>query len=95
VHNVEYLLTYLPTLQGAFQQRGTIHNHQLTTTRGSAARRRAANPAWDDEAAIGHCVRSFRNDVAVWWEEAISSDNSPKMLRALTKNWEEFEVVFR
>jgi hypothetical protein len=30
------------------------------------ARRKAANPAWNDEAAIGHCVRSFRNHVAVW-----------------------------
>jgi hypothetical protein len=58
-------------------------------------RRRAANPAWNDKAAIGHCVRSFRNNVAGWWEEAIPSDNSPKTLRALTKNWEEFEVVFR
>jgi hypothetical protein len=57
------------------------------------ARRRAANPAWNNEAAIGH--RSFRNDVAGWWEEAVPSDNSPKTLRALTKNWEEFEVVFR
>jgi hypothetical protein len=31
------------------------------------ARRKAANPAWNDEAAIGHWVRSFRNNVAVWW----------------------------
>jgi hypothetical protein len=35
------------------------------------ARRKAANPPWNDEVAIGHCVRSFRNDVAVWWEEAV------------------------
>jgi hypothetical protein len=57
------------------------------------ARRKAANPAWNDKAAIGHCVRSFRNNVAVWWEEAIPSDNSPKRLRALTTNWKEFEIA--
>jgi hypothetical protein len=45
------------------------------------ARRKAANPELNDEAAIGHCVRSFRNDVVVWWEEAVPSDNSPKMLK--------------
>jgi hypothetical protein len=50
-------------------------------------RRRVANPAWNDKAAIGHCIRSFRNDVAVWWEEAIPSDNSPKRLKALTTSW--------
>jgi hypothetical protein len=59
------------------------------------ARRKAANPAWNNEAAIGHGVRSFRNDVAVWWEEAIPSDNSPKMLKVITTNWKEFEIVFR
>jgi hypothetical protein len=47
------------------------------------------------KAAIGHCVRSFRNHVAVWWEEAIPSDNSPKRLKALTTNWKEFEIAFR
>jgi hypothetical protein len=40
-------------------------------------------------------VRSFRNDVAVWWEEAIPSDNSPKMLKVITTNWKRFEIVFR
>jgi hypothetical protein len=59
------------------------------------AGRKAANPAWNDEAAIIHCVRRFRNDVAVWWEEAIPSDNSPKMLKMITTNWKEFEIVFR
>jgi hypothetical protein len=59
------------------------------------ARRKAANPAWNDKAAIGHCVRSFRNNVAVWLEEAIPSDNSPKMLKVITTNWKEFEIVFR
>jgi hypothetical protein len=59
------------------------------------ARRKAANPAWNDKADIGHCIRSFRNDVAVWWEEAIPSDNSPKMLQVITTNWREFEIVFR
>jgi hypothetical protein len=59
------------------------------------ARRKAANPAWNDEAAVGHCARSFRNNVAVWWEEAIPSDNSPKMLKVITTNWKEFEIVFR
>jgi hypothetical protein len=28
------------------------------------ARRKAANPAWNKEAAIRHCVRSFKNNVA-------------------------------
>jgi hypothetical protein len=32
---------------------------------------RAANPNWKDEAALGHCVRSFSNNVAVWWVGAI------------------------
>jgi hypothetical protein len=59
------------------------------------ARRRAAKPAWNDQAAIGHCVRSFRNDVAVWWEETIPSDNSPKRLKAIVTSRKEFEVVFR
>jgi hypothetical protein len=59
------------------------------------ARRKAAYPAWNDKVAIGHCVRSLRNDVAVWWEEAIPSDNSPKRLKALTTNWKEFEIAFR
>jgi hypothetical protein len=59
------------------------------------ATRKAANPASNDEAAIGRCVRSFRSDVAVWWEEAIPSDNSPKRLKALTTNWKEFEIAFR
>jgi hypothetical protein len=59
------------------------------------ARRKAANPAWNNKAAIGNCVRSFRNDVAVWWEEAIPSDNSPKILKVITTNWKEFEIVFR
>jgi hypothetical protein len=59
------------------------------------ARRKAANPAWNNEASIGHCVRSFRNNVAVWWEEAVPSDNSPKMLKMITTHWKEFEIVFR
>jgi hypothetical protein len=53
------------------------------------ARSKAANPAWNDEAAIGYCIRSFRNDVAVWWEEALASDNSPKMLKEITTNCKE------
>jgi hypothetical protein len=59
------------------------------------ARRKAVNPAWIDEAAIGHCVRSFRNDVAVLWEEDIPSDNSLKMLKVIMTSWKEFEIVFR
>jgi hypothetical protein len=59
------------------------------------ARRRAANPDWDDAAAIGHCVRIFRNNVAVWWEEVIPSDNSPRKLKEVTTSWEQFETFFR
>jgi hypothetical protein len=58
------------------------------------ARRRAANPAWNNAAAIGHYVRSFRNNIAVWWEEVIASDNSQKKLKELTTSWEQFEIVF-
>jgi hypothetical protein len=36
------------------------------------ARRTAANPAWNDKAAIRHCVRSFRN----LNEPTISADRS-------------------
>jgi hypothetical protein len=59
------------------------------------ARRKAANPAWNNEAAIRHCVRSFRNNVAVWWEKAVPSDKSPKMLKEITTNWKKFEIIFR
>jgi hypothetical protein len=59
------------------------------------ARRKAANPAWNDKASIGHCVRSFGNNVAVWWKKAIPSDKSSKMLKVMTTNWKEFEIVFR
>jgi hypothetical protein len=45
------------------------------------ARRKAANPPWNNKDAIGHCIRSFRN--------------SPKRLKALTTNWKEFEIAFR
>jgi hypothetical protein len=31
----------------------------------------------------------------VWWEEAILSENSPKMLKEITTNWKEFEIIFR
>jgi hypothetical protein len=58
-------------------------------------RRRAANPDWDDAAAIRHCVRSFRNHVAVWWEEVIPSDNSPKQLKKMTTSWEQIKTAFR
>jgi hypothetical protein len=58
-------------------------------------RRRAANPDWDDGATIAHCTRSFRNDVAVWWQEVVPSDNSPKQLKKINTSWERFERVFR
>jgi hypothetical protein len=50
-------------------------------------RRRTANPDWDDAATIAHCVRSFRNDVAVWWQEVVPSDNSPKQLKKINTSW--------
>jgi hypothetical protein len=31
----------------------------------------------------------------VWWEEAVPSDNSPKMLKEIKTNWKEFEIIFR
>jgi hypothetical protein len=65
------------------EYKGTKHIGATDLLR-EMARRRAANPAWDDAAAIGHCVRSFRNDVAVWWDEVIPSDNSPKKLKEVT-----------
>jgi hypothetical protein len=76
------------------EYKGTKHIGATDLLR-EMARRRAANPAWNNAAAIGHCVRCFRNNVAVWWEEVIPSDNSPKKLKELTTSWEEFEILFR
>jgi hypothetical protein len=45
--------------------------------------RRTANLDWDDAAAIANCARSFRNKVAVWWQEVVPSDNSPKQLKKI------------
>jgi hypothetical protein len=58
-------------------------------------RRRTANPDWDNAATIAHCARSFRNDVAVWWQEVVPSDNSPKQLKKINTSWERFERIFR
>jgi hypothetical protein len=58
-------------------------------------RRRAANLDRDDAATIAHCARSFRNDVAVWWQEVVPSDNSPKQLKKINTSWERFKRVFR
>jgi hypothetical protein len=58
-------------------------------------RRRAANPDRDDAATIAHCARSIRNEVAVWWQEVVPSDNSPKQLKKINRSWERFESVFR
>jgi hypothetical protein len=57
--------------------------------------RRTANPDWDDAATIAHCARSFRNDVAVWWQEVVPSDNSPKQLKKIKTSWEQFKRIFR
>jgi hypothetical protein len=58
-------------------------------------RRRTANPDWDDAATIAHCARIFRNNVAVWWQEVVPSDNSPKQLKKINTSWERFERIFR
>jgi hypothetical protein len=50
--------------------------------------RRAANPDWDDAATKAHCARSFRNDVAVWWQEVVPADNSPRQFKKNHKPWE-------
>jgi hypothetical protein len=57
-------------------------------------RRRTANPDWDAAATIAHCARSFRNDVTVWWQEVVPSDNSPKQLKKINTLWEQFERIF-
>jgi hypothetical protein len=58
-------------------------------------RRRTANPDWDDAATIAHCARSFRNDIAVWWQEVVPSDNSLKQVKKINTSLERFERIFR
>jgi hypothetical protein len=58
-------------------------------------RRRIANSDWENAATIAHCARSFRNDVAVWWQEVVPSDNSPKQLKKINTSWEQFKRIFR
>jgi hypothetical protein len=58
-------------------------------------RRRAANPDWDDAATIAHCARSFRNNFAVWWQEVVPADNSPRQFKKINTSWERFKNLFR
>jgi hypothetical protein len=53
-------------------------------------RRQTANPDWEDTETIAHCARSFRNDIAVWWQEVVPCDNSPRQLKKIKTSWERF-----
>jgi hypothetical protein len=77
------LLTISGNRETREDRRGTKHIGATDLLK-EMTRRRAANPDWNDAAAIGHCARSFRNDFAVWWEEIVPSDNSPKQLKKIS-----------
>jgi hypothetical protein len=88
------LLTFSGNRETKEDRSGTKHIGATDLLK-EMTRIRAANPDWDDATTIAHCARSFRNDVAVWWQEVVPSDNSPKQLRKINTSWERFEGVFR
>jgi hypothetical protein len=85
------LLTFSGNRETREDRRGTKYI-RATDLLKEMTRRRAANPDWDDAAAIRHCARSFRTDVAVWLEEVIPSDNSPKQLKKINTSLERFKA---
>jgi hypothetical protein len=87
------LLTFSGNRETKEDRSGTKHIG-ATDLLNEMTRRRTANPDWDDAATIAHCARSFRNDVAVWWQEVVPSDNSPKQLKKINTLWEQFERIF-
>jgi hypothetical protein len=88
------LLTFSGNRETKEDRSGTKHSGATDLLK-EMTRRRAANQDWDDAATIAHCARSFRNDVAVWWQEIVPSDNSPKQLKKINTSWERFKRVFR
>jgi hypothetical protein len=79
------LLTFSGNRETKEDRSGTKHIGSTDLLK-EMTRRRAANPDWDDVATIAHCARSFRNDVAVWWQEVVPSDNSLKQLKKNDSN---------
>jgi hypothetical protein len=87
------LLTFSGNRETKEDRSGTKHI-KATDLLKEMTRRGAANPDWDDAATIAHCATSFRNDVAVWWQEVVPSDNSPKQLKKINTSRERFERIF-
>jgi hypothetical protein len=60
-------------------------------------------PRWDTSRWVGKSRRASnlprratsRNDIAVWWQEVVRSDNSPKQHKKINTSWERFERIFR
>jgi hypothetical protein len=88
------LLTFSGNRETKEDRSGTKHIGATDLLK-EMTRRRTANPDGDYAATIAHCARSFRNDVAVWWQEVVPSDNSPKQLKKINTSWERFERIFR
>jgi hypothetical protein len=88
------LLTFSGNRETKEDRSGTKHIG-ATDLLNEMTRRRAANPDWDDAETIAHCARSFRNDVAMWWQEVVPCDNSPRQLKKIKTSWERFELIFR
>jgi hypothetical protein len=88
------LLTFSGNRETKEDRSGTKHIGATDLLK-EMTRRRTANPDWDDAATIAHCARSFRNDVAVWWQEVVPSENSPKQLKKINTSLEGFERIFR
>jgi hypothetical protein len=71
------LLTFSGNRETKEDRSGTKHIGATDLLK-EMTRRRTANPDWDEAETIAHCARSFRNGVAVWWQEVVPCDNSPR-----------------
>jgi hypothetical protein len=88
------LLTFSENRKTKEDKSGTKHIGATDLLK-EMTRRRAANSDWDDAATIAHCARSFKNNVAVWWQEVVPSDNGPKQFKKINTSRDRFESVFR
>jgi hypothetical protein len=88
------LLTFSGNRETKEDRSGTKHIGATDLLK-EMTRRRTANPDWDEAETIAHCARSFRNGVAVWWQEVVPCDNSPRQLKKIKTSWERFELIFR
>jgi hypothetical protein len=88
------LLTFSGNRETKEDRSGTKHIGATDLLK-EMTRRRTANPDWDNAATIAYSARSFRNDVAVWWQEVVPSYNSPKQLKKINTSWDRFERIFR